>query len=1109
MSVQPTLELLLLGTPQVIYAGQDVTDKLPAKAQAMLYYLAVTGETFSRQALAGLLWGGVAERKALTSLRVALNRMRKVLPEHWEATQQTLAFLPGDTSVIDVQVLSERAAPDARASRPELRQALALYRDDFLAGFLIDDAPQFDEWLDAQRTHYRQLTLDGLARLSEHLLADHAYADAVDVLQRTLEIQPWDEATHRRLMLAHCRLNNLDAALAQFEHCHQALRDALQVDPMPETLALHERIETARHGIAHNIPADSTPFIGRTAEVAQVRRQLMDSRCRLLTLLGPGGIGKTRLARHVARSLVDESAGVRAFINGAFWVPLESVSSPSGIIAAIAHGVGFSFYGGVPPLQQLADFFRTKEMLLVVDNLEHLLDDGVDVFGELLAEAPDLTILATSREILNLYAEWTIEIDGLTVPDGGHAGRAEQPDPAAAAAPPTQEAIAGSEAVQLFVERAQRVDPGFPLYMADGALRVKETGGATEAAPAQLMQQVAQICQLVGGIPLAIELAAAWLGTRSLAEISGELTRSLDILTTQESAQIDRHASMRTVFNHSWEMLEPREQQVLRRLSVFRGGFDWDAATVVAGASIMDLALFSEKSLLRHEPVHGPEGEVDRYYIHELLRQYIAEKLAEAPPEQAETRTSHSTYYLELLSECQEPLQGDAQQRALMAIGWDVENVRAGWFWAIETENWPLLERALESLYHFHQIRSFYAAGEECVGALLRRLRQPDLAGQAALRPLLTKALSRRGAFLQFLCNYEVASVDLVEARRLAQALEMPAEEAFALNMLGQIATWQGDRNSAQNLLRNSLTISRGIGDRSGIAHTLEKLANTLYGTFGEYDQDKALALEALEICRAMGRPDWTAHTLDTLGFVTFCLGEYESSLAYYRESEALFSEIRDSYGLALALGGLGLIYWALGQEHADESIRYFERSLALTREIGNRGQDAGRLVGLARLYNERGDVEAARRSGREALKIGQVLESPIYLAHAFTSLGDTARLTGDYGTGRDYLRQSIDIAHESQVLPLLAMALFYYAELLVTESEQEALPPAEAEALRRQAWQILGHLKTYEPLWHVFQARAAERHAQLDARLSPAPDPNAPDAPPLDELVRTILRRG
>ena len=330
----------------------------------------------------------------------------------------------------------------------------------------------------------------------------------------------------------------------------------------------------------HNLPAQATSFVGRQEELGEIAGLLADPRCRLLVLVGPGGIGKTRLAIEAAAALLGD------FADGVYFVPLQSVAAPEFIGPAVAQAIGFSFYGSDDPREQLFDYLRDRRMLLVVDNVEHLLPGG-ELLAELLARAPHVKLLVTSREVLGLREEWVRPVRGLAFPPGEGA------------------APAGSySAVQLFAERARQVNASFSLE--------REAGCAAE------------ISRLVEGMPLAIELAAAWLRALPCAEVAREIQGSLDFLTTTLRNVPERHRNVRAVFEQTWNRLPAAEQEVFRRLSVFRGGLTREAAGAVAGADLPTLQSLVDRALLSVSPA-------GRYEIHELLRQFAAERLAAEP----------------------------------------------------------------------------------------------------------------------------------------------------------------------------------------------------------------------------------------------------------------------------------------------------------------------------------------------------------------------------------------------------------------------------------------------------------------------------------------------
>ena len=353
----------------------------------------------------------------------------------------------------------------------------------------------------------------------------------------------------------------------------------------------------------HHLPPAPTPFVGREGELAEIEQLLSDPACRLLTLVGPGGIGKTRLALEAAHVMVDTAT----FPNGVYFASLQPLTSPEFIISTIADALSFQFYSGADPRQQLLDYLREKSLLLVLDNVEHLLED-ISLVSEMLAAAPGVHILATSRERLNLREEWVLEVSGLNSP-----------------AVETEINLESYSAIELFVQQARRVSVGFAL------------DNANQSA-------VVRICHLVGGMPLGIELAAAWVRALSCEQIADEIERSLDVLETPTRNIEPRHRTMRAALDQSWQLLSDVEQNVFKRLSVFRGGFTREAAEYVARATLRTLTGLVDKSMVR-------VNAGGRYDLQELLRQYAEEKLGEMPAEQEQTRDRHSTYYADFMGQ--------------------------------------------------------------------------------------------------------------------------------------------------------------------------------------------------------------------------------------------------------------------------------------------------------------------------------------------------------------------------------------------------------------------------------------------------------------------------
>lgn len=809
-----------------------------------------------------------------------------------------------------------------------------------------------------------------------------------------------------------------------------------------------ERLSAPNQPIAvlppHHLPPQPTPFVGREREVAEILRRLQDPTCRLLTLVGLGGFGKTRLALEIARQLVELPKPLPIFAQGVFFVALQAVNTLSGVVSAIAEATGFRFYSDTPPRQQLLNFLREKRLLLVLDNMEHL-TEGPGLVDEILSRAPGVKILVTSQRALHLREEWFFPLAGMTFPQSDE----RHPLPAF-----PRRASDALDAIQLFAQNARRTQPDFDL----DAER----------------QYVVRICRLVDGMPLALELAAGWLKSLPCQQIADEIERGLDILTATNQTISLRHRSIYAVLEQSWQLLAAEEQQILLRLAIFRGGFTGEAALAVANASLPALATLVEKALVWVTPT-------GRYHMHELLRQFVEKKLSATSDAEEAARTQHSDYYLRFLSQRGLLLVGKARRIALDEISQELNNVRAAWLWAAQQGRLSTLDGAVEPLYDFYQIQSRYQEGHELFDLARAHLEQAAATNRArATATPSVRVLARCAAFCYFLCDYEAASSYLQESLAQAQVLGQQREVAFVLNFLGQLAVWQGEQAAAQRYLLQSLAISREIGDRSGAASALEKLANLIHATFGEYVESKALAAESLALSRELGRPDWIAYALDTLGFVTFCLGEYADAEAYYRESLEIFEGIGDQYGQAMALGGLGLVLWAMWGGKLVEPTACFQKSLQICRTIGHQGQVAGRLAGLARIANDLGEYTQAQEYEQEGLTISRELGSPVYLSHILYCMGETAYGMGDLAAARAYLVEALQVTSQTGLLAYLGIALFHYANLLIAESVDQ---PEGTEG-RTTALELLTLVQRHPATWYVYKSRAARQATQLETQL-------------------------
>lgn len=998
-----------LGGVTIRRDGALVVDLVSRKAEALLVYLVCNRRPFAREMLATLLWEELSQNSALANLSVVLSSLRKQLAPFIVATRYTVGFNSESDFWLDVSELEsqldawrERRARPVAYSRDDaahLEAGLAHYRGDFLAGFHIRGNRSFEEWALLEQERLHRLAVEGLDDLVEYYLNSGRCKQGLEQAQRLLSLDPLREKSHQRVMLLLARCGERTAALAQYQACRDILAQELDVQPARETTALYERIRAIERDPHLDLPPQATPCLGRHGEIARITQRLAAPDCRLLTILGMGGVGKTRLAIEVA----NEQRG--AFLNGVCFVPLARVSSPEFLVHAIAEALKFTFHGRDAPKKQLLDYLREKELLIVLDNFEHLLA-GTHLLAEIAQVAPQVKLLVTSRERLALREEWLYEIQGLHYPE---------------TLPSTQEigdvdgVAAAFGSVQLFLHNAIRIQAGFAPSLAQG-------------------RDIMRICQLVEGMPLGIELASAWVRTLPCQEIAREIERNLGFLTTAWSNVPARHQSVRAVFDHSWRLLTSEERRLFRKLSVLRGGFRYPAAVQVAGASLTSLSSLVDKSLLQVTLARLGEGE-SRYSIHELLRQYGAEQLEAVPEDKAEVQELHCLYFARFLQQREDELSAGQQKEALETIGEEIDNVRAAWHWAVENGNSAAIQASFGSLLRFYLVRGWFQEGESAFGAAVATLEGIDAQKDSARAILLGHLLGRQGAF-----NRELSLLDKAEELlRKSIALHVEhgarAETAFSLSILGSVFRNRGQYEQATGLLQESLSLHLEKGDRLGAANVLNELGLVAY-RLSQYSQAREHIQESLNIRREFSDQQGTARCLLNLGTIAYRLGDYEEAWRLGNASLELCEAIGDRWGMAACSNNLANV--AERQGNLAQAEILYQQSVAIKKGMGHRMSMATSLYNLGKVARRLEEYQKSMRLYEEALAILREIGDQWSQSNALCGLAQVQVEMGRYEDARQNFRQSLTIAREIGSEVLVEAALVESSALLALEGERE-----------------------------------------------------------------------
>lgn len=1056
------LQLSLLGPFQAAIQSRPLSGFATDKVRALLLYLALeAGIPHRRESLAALLYPDWSDRDALNNLRKTLFRLRTALDSQAVPLSDSLLTITRPTIELnsaalwlDVAAFRQTVLHTLNKSRlndedlEALGQAVSLYRGELAAGLSLADAQPFEEWLVLQREALHQQML----HLTDVLAAAHerrgAFGQAQIYARRALALEPWREEAHLQLIRLLALNGQKSEALTQYESCRRLLEAELGVEPGEAIETLMGQIEAGLlvapsasievqalpRTVLHRFPAQFTSFVGRESEIETILQQLQSVDCRLITLVGAGGVGKTRLSVQVAHRLAQLEAV--AFKDGLYFIEAVALTQVDELPSAIAAALMLPLQSVTPPLLQLQNYLRERAVLLVVDNVEQIIACG-SLLGELLAECPAVKLLVTSREPLNVRAEWRYLLEGLSM-EGGRE----------------------SKAYQLFVQRGRQISPSLQLTSEDE-------------------QAIVRMVELVEGSPLALEIATTWLRFYDCSTIVAEITKGVDFLETEIRDIPDRHRSIRAVFDQSWQFLSAQEQKTLRQLSLLRGEWSLPQALAISQGRPREIVGLSDKSLVRRTK-NG------RYTIHELLRQFAFAKLEESTELKA-TESRHAQFFLTAWVGLKGELFGMDPRHAVAVVRSDWGNLRLAWSIAVALQRWELL---LPLLDVYSVVVEFTGVVEEAIAdfeMVVAACRE-----QPSAQSLYMGALVNLGWFYYRRTDYEKSdkyitlALELPDepalwrwrgqawyvrgtgdyARGHTEPLQVATEQAvnyfeksgnrlwraYGMGLQGQLAWKQADFDSSLALFQQALNEFEELQYPLGITAQMTFMG-IIYRMQSNYDLALAGHLKCVAIAERLNAPADIARQYNNIGSVYYYLEDYGRALDYYSRGLEIDIGLGHLRGIAMEKGNMGLVYYQLYQY--EEALSHWNEAVSIAKVAGLRGVEANYQANRGSLYAELGDFEQARREIEGGTAIALAISNRPIAANYSTTLAWVYFRLGEVERAMVVIDESAAVHAKFGMRQNLADTLRRKAMMYVEQGEMK-----EALACLEQSVELWDELK-------------------------------------------------
>lgn len=932
MDALSSLRLILFGTPEILVEDTPI-EVDTRKAIALLAYLAVKKQPISRDVLCNVLWTDYDQQSASASLRRTLSVAYKALQRKWLAIERTRAGLSQAPDVwVDVNRFRELVQMAHHHQHPSgicatcyarLCEAVELYRDDFLAGFNLRDGSNFEEWQSFESESLRHDLNFVYAGIIEWHIHQQDFEVAIAFAKRWVQMDGFYEKAQHMLIQLYAQAGQRPLALQTYETYRLKLEQELDIAPLPETTDLYERIleghfQVLEHPmskmqsfpITHNLPAIGRPFIGRTEQLTALTTLLQDPTCRLLTIVGPGGMGKTRLALKVAEKQLDR------FAHGVFFVEIQPPVTAESIIGQIASTIQHTFLRDTAPERSLKDYLQDKHMLLILDGFEIALEQ-VAVLVNLLHAAPAVKMLVTSQVPLDSTEEWQFPLHGLEV----------------------------EETVDFFAAYSKRVL-------------------ANQTFDTQL---VTPLHEILGGVPLAVELAIGWLNVLSFEELQAEILQNQGVLQATRQDMPARHANLNAIFSYLWSLLTPELMTTLQKLTIFEGGFERQAAQTVTKISLPALSALLQRALLVNQG--------GRYRMLNPLRAFILVTYTPEP----DIQRRHSLYYGDWMQ--RQVIHGRDQKKILQAIAIELPNILTGWQWAIQHYVLDTVIHYSRNLFSFFEVQGRFEEALPHFEKAVQAFQRSNLYYHSEAYGLL---LANQGSLLAHQGNFGVAHQLFKESHAIFTGGNHWREVGQVLNYLGLIAMMRGQHTEANAYFDESLAIYQELADELGTAKVLNNIG-ILLNRQAKYQEAIPHLGQALQIYRQIGDERLLAYTQNNMANALVGLGKLEEAIPFYQESYEHKLNLGDEWGVACALTNLGDIAHQKDRNHQAQEL--FQACLQICRRIGKKDGMVTSLKNLAMIARHEQEPETANGYLREALYLAAQVEIPSLLLEVLLEL--------------------------------------------------------------------------------------------------------------------------